>query len=315
MARVFTFSAKLFQDQNLIENEFPWFNCWPSGVPKHIDYPKFPLQEILTKTAAAFPEETAIAYGEEEISYAQLEEFSNQFANALIKLEVNLGDRVAVFLPNIPQFVIAYFGALKAGAVVTTISPLHREREIEYQLSDSGAETIVTLDSLYPIVEKVREKTQIKHAIITMLEENAYSPSHPNAMIFDQLLKNSPKTAPKTKVNPLEDLAALQYTGGTTGTAKGAMLTHSNLVSNAVSFAAWIKGTIAQETFLTALPLFHIYGMTTSMTVPISLAAKMVLMPKFEPTKALEIIQKHKVTVFCGVPTIYSALLGKPRSW
>ena len=127
------------------------------------------------------------------------------------------------------------------------------------------------------------------------------------------MLKSNPKTAPKIKVNPTEDLAALQYTGGTTGTAKGAMLTHSNLVSNALAFAAWIKGTPAQETFLTALPLFHIYGMTTSMTVPISLGAKMVLMPKFEPTKILETIQKQKVTVFCGVPTMYSALLANPE--
>ena len=115
------------------------------------------------------------------------------------------------------------------------------------------------------------------------------------------------------QLNPNEDLAALQYTGGTTGTAKGAMLTHTNLLSNALAFAAWIRGTAAQETFLTALPLFHIYGMTTSMTVPISLAAKMVLMPRFEPAKALEAIQKHKVTVFCGVPTMYPALLANPE--
>src|SRR5208283_1300177 len=104
----------------------------------------------------------------------------------------------------------------------------------------------------------------------------------------------------------------LQYTGGTTGTAKGAMLTHTNLLSNALSFAAWIKGTTAQETFLTALPLFHIYGMTTSMTVPISLAATVVLMPWFEPAKVLEAIQRSRVTVFCGVPTMYTALLAYP---
>jgi long-chain acyl-CoA synthetase len=293
-------------------NDKPWFKCWPVGVPKHIDYPKVPLQEILKKTAAAYPERTAIVCGEQEISYAKLEALSNQCANALVKLKVGRGDRVAVFLPNIPQFIIAYFGTLKANAVVTAISPLHREREVEYQLVDSGAKTIVAQDSLYPIVEKVREKTQVKHVIITRLDENAFSPSHPNAMIFDQLLQNSPKTAPKIKVNPLEDLAVLQYTGGTTGTAKGAMLTHSNLVSNTVSFATWIKGTIAKETFLTALPLFHIYGMTTSMTVPITLAAKMVLLPKFEPKTTLETIQKRKVTVFCGVPTMYSALLANP---
>ncbi len=109
---------------------------------------------------------------------------SNQFANALVKLKVDKGDRVAVFLPNIPQFIIAYFGALKAGAVVTAISPLHREREVEYQLCDSGAETIVALDSLYPIVEKVREKTQVKHVIITGLVENALSPRVPERLDF-----------------------------------------------------------------------------------------------------------------------------------
>ncbi len=286
-----------------------WFNCWPTGMPKHIEYPTVPLQEILKKTAESYPEKTAIAYGEREINYAQLEALSNQFANALIKLEVKKGDRVAVFLPNIPQFIIAYFGVLKAGATVTSISPLYREREVEYQLADSGAETIVALDSLYPIVQKVRKKTQVKHVIITGLAENAISSRVPNALIFYQLIENSLKTAPKVEVNPREDLAALQYTGGTTGTAKGAMLTHLNLLSNALAFATWIRGTEAKETFLTALPLFHIYGMTTSMTVPISLAAKMVLMSKFEPAKVLETIQQQKVTVFCGVPTMYSALL------
>ena len=132
-------------------------------------------------------------------------------------------------------------------------------------------------------------------------------------MILDQLLENSPKTAPKVKINPHEDLAALQYTGGTTGTTKGAMLTHLNLLSNALAFATWIQGKEAKETFLTALPLFHIYGMTTSMTVPISLAAKMVLLPKFEPTKVLQAIEKHRVSVFCGVPTMYQALLANPE--
>jgi long-chain acyl-CoA synthetase len=241
-----------------------------------------------------------------------LNALSNQFANSLLEMGVEKGDRVAIYLPNIPQFVIGYFGALKAGAVATAISPLHREREVEYQLKDSGAQTIVTLDSLCPIVEKVREKTQVKHVIIAGSSENAFSPKVQNALNFRQLLENSPKTAPKIRLNPRDDLAALQYTGGTTGTAKGAMLTHANLVSNALAFAAWIKSAKAQEMFLTALPLFHIYGMTTSMNVPISLAAKMVLMPKFEPAKALEAIQKHRVTVFCGVPTMYSALLANP---
>jgi len=296
-----------------MRKDTPWFNCWPAGVPKHIEYPKVPLQEILKKTAKAYPEKTAIAYSEQEISYAQLETFSNQFANSLIKLGLKKGDRVAIFLPNIPQFIIAYFGVLKAGTVVTAISPLYREREVEYQLADSGAETIVALDSLFPIVEKVSQKTRVKHVIITGSAEKAPSPRDPNALFFDQLIENSPKTAPKVKINPNEDLAALQYTGGTTGIAKGAMLTHINLLSNVLAFAAWIQGTEAKEIFLTALPLFHIYGMTTSMTVPISLAAKMVLLPKFEPSKALQTIEKHRISVFCGVPTMYQTLLACPE--
>jgi long-chain acyl-CoA synthetase len=289
---------------------------WPAEVPKNIKYPQIPLQDILHKSAENFPEKVALVYGEREITYAQLELLSNQFAHALAKLGVEKGDRVALFLPNIPQFILAYFGILKAGAVVTAISPLHRGREVEYQLCDSEAQTIIALDSLYAVVDNVWAKTKLKNVIVTRLDEaseTATIPSKPNLLDFQKLLKEAPETPLKIEINPERDLAALQYTGGTTGTAKGAMLTHTNLVSNALAFAAWIKGITAKETFLTALPLFHIYGMTTSMTVPISLAAKMVLMPRFEPAKALEAIQRYRVTVFCGVPTMYSVLLANPE--
>jgi long-chain acyl-CoA synthetase len=301
----------------LLSENKPWFNMWPADVPKSINYPAITLQGILQKTAEKYPENVAVAYSGKEISYAQLDSFSNQFANGLVKLSVKKGDRVALFLPNIPQFVISYFGVLKVGATVTTISPMHREREVEYQLNDSGAQTIVALDSLYSIIEKVRGKTKLENVIVTGLDEYGSENINPsnitNALSFQELIDTAAKKPLNKQFDPNEDLAALQYTGGTTGTAKGAMLTHTNLVSNALMFAAWIKGTEAQETFLTALPLFHIYGMTTSMTVPISLAAKMVLMPRFEPAKALETIQKQKVTVFCGVPTMYSVLVGNPE--
>ncbi len=294
-----------------------WFKMWPSNVPKSINYPDIPLHGLLQKTAKQHPEKTAIVYGERKITYAQLDLLSNKFAHALTKLKLKKGDKVAIFLPNIPQFMVAFFGVLKAGAAVTTISPMHREREVEFQLNDSGAQTIVVLDSLYPVVDKVREKTRLKNAIVAGLDEFGSVTDNlstiPNTLSFQQLLKDSPDTASKIEINPSEDLAALQYTGGTTGTAKGAMLTHTNLVSNALAFGAWIKGAVAQETFLTALPLFHIYGMTTSMTVPISLAAEMVLLPKFDPQKVLETIQKLKITVFCGVPTMYSVLLTNPE--
>jgi len=298
----------------------PWFRSWPKDVPKNLEYPKVPLHAILEKTAKEHPEKAAIAYFEGEITYRELDSLSNQFAGTLSALSVKKGDRVAVFLPNIPQFIIAYFGILKVGAVLTAISPLHKEREVAYQLNDSEAETIVALDSLYPIVKKTWQKTKLKNAVVTSLEN--YAPKiaislsrvgqKPNVYSFQELLKEKGTKPPKVNINPKEDMAALQYTGGTTGTAKGAMLTHLNLVSNAIAFAAWIKGGVAQETFLTALPLFHIYGMTTSMNVPILLAAKMVLLHRFDSTTALETIQRHKVTVFCGVPTMYSVLLANP---
>jgi long-chain acyl-CoA synthetase len=297
----------------------PWFSSWPKDVPRNLAYPKVALHEVLEKTAKEHPEKVAVAYSGRSITYAELDSLCNRFAAALAALGVKKGDRVALFLPNIPQFIIAYYGVLKAGAVLTAISPLHKEREVAYQLSDSEAETVVVLDALYPIVEKVWQKTKLKNAVVTSLEEYASKtavvsstvPQKPNVHHFQELVTEAAKP-PSVSINPRNDLAALQYTGGTTGTAKGAMLTNLNLVSNAFAFAAWIKGATAEETFLTALPLFHIYGMTTSMNVPISLAAKMVLLPKFEPAAALETIQRHRVTVFCGVPTMYSVLLANP---
>lgn len=302
--------------------EKTWFKQWPANVPKHLEYPAIPLHELLSKTAKEYPNQTAIAFVENELSYSELAALSDSFAAALAALGVKKGDCVAVFLPNVPQFIIAYYGALKAGAVLTAISPLHREREVEYQLADSQAQTIVVLDQLYPVVEAVWQKTKLKNVIVTRLEEytskEVTTPARveqkPNVYSFQDLLKRNAGAKPSNiQINPAEDLAALQYTGGTTGTAKAAMLTHTNLVANAVAFAAWIKGVVAKETFLTALPLFHIYGMTTSMNVPIALASKMVLLPRFDPAKVLETIQRHRVTVYCGSPTMYSILLSNPE--
>jgi len=300
----------------LNEESKPWFKQWPFDVPKSLNYPQVPLQEILHKTAKSFPEKTAIIYGEKQFIYSQLDTLSSRFANALATVGVKKGDRVALFLPNIPQLIIAYFGILKAGAVISAISPLHREREVEYQLNDSGSQTIIVLDTLYPIVANIREKTPLKNVIVTGLNEygseNANATAIPNTLSFKQLVEKASETLSQVQFNPAEDLAVLQYTGGTTGTAKGAMLTHKNLVSNALAFAAWIKGS-EKDVFLAALPLFHIYGMTTSMNVPISLASKMVLVPKFDPAKVLETLQRHKATVYCGSPTMYSILLANPE--
>lgn len=287
-------------------------------MPKEIVYPKISLHEILIKTAKEYPNNIAIDYLDNEITYKELNIFSDQFAIGLRKLGVKKQDPIALFLPNNPQFIIAYFGILKLGAIVTSINPLYREREVKYQLVNSGAKIIITLESLYPIIQKVSQKTKLENVILAKptwnfpsVDASEINIIHKhNILCFEKIiLENSNLTIPSIKIDPKIDLAALQYTGGTTGVVKGAMLTHFNLVSNTLMFKTWIKAKPASENFLTALPLFHIYGMTTSMTVPIASAAKMVLIPKFDPKKILHLIQSKKITVFCGVPTMYSILL------
>ena len=175
---------------------------------------------------------------------------------------------------------------------------MHREREVQHQLYDSGATTIITSATLYPIVQNIKDSTSLEHSITSGLGD----------FNFVNLLDTLSETDFKVEINPKEDLAAIQYTGGTTGTSKGAMLTHRNLVSNAYAFASMIQAT-SDDVFLTVLPLSHIYGMTTSLTVPISLAATIVLLPKFRPIEVLAAIQNNQVTVLCGVPTMYQMLL------
>jgi long-chain acyl-CoA synthetase len=307
----------------------PWFKFWPEGVPKQIEYPPIPLSDMLRQTAKEYPKNVSAVYFDKGITYKELDNAVERFATALHELGVKKSDKVALFLPNIPQFIISYYGALRIGAIETAVSPLYKEREVEHQLADSEAETAVVLDALYPIVEKVWEKTKLKRVIITSLKE--YMPyltaaigsvlkkiptlrieQKPNIHFFKELLREHPPEPPKVEINPKEDLAALQYTGGTTGTAKGAMLTHMNLVSNAVACADWLRGKNGEESFLTVLPLFHIYGMTTGMNAPIYLAGKMVMLPRFDPVSTLRAIQKHRVTVFCGAPTMYAMLLAHP---
>lgn len=311
------------------EPQKPWFKYWPEGVPKHVEYPRVPLSGLLKKTAEKYPNNTALVYFDKTIAYRELDSTTDKFAAALNSLGVKKGDKVALFLPNFPQFVIAYYGTIKLGAIVTAISPLNKEREVEHQLNDSEAQTIVVLDLLYPIVEKVWAKTQLKNVIVTGLKD--YMPKakavlgsllkkipsrmverKPNVHFFQELLAKHTGKPPEVNVDPEEDLAALQYTGGTTGTAKGAMLTHMNMVSNAVMCAAWLRGNESKETFLAVLPLFHIYGMTTGMNAPIFMAGKIVMLPTFDAVSTFKAIQKHKVTVFCGAPTLYSTLLDHP---
>jgi long-chain acyl-CoA synthetase len=279
------------------------------------------LPDLLALASREHPNKPAVSFLERKFTYAQLNSLTNSFAAGLAALGLKKGDKAAIFLPNIPQFIIAFYGILKAGGVVNAINCLYKAREVEYQVSDSDAQTIVVLDSLWPVVKEIWQKTQLRNVIIVNLDSLSSEVSK-NPLItvegltvysFEQLLvENKYQKSPQVYLDPAQDLASLQYTGGTTGKIKAAMLTHRNLVSNAITFGTWIKGKAAKEVFLVALPLSHIYGMTTSMNVPVSLAAEMVLLPRFESLKALECIEKRQVTVFCGVPAMYQTLLANP---
>ena len=298
----------------------PWSKFWPKGVPRSLSYPEVPLFDLLRNTVKKYPNNIAIIFQNNKITFKELDKLSDRFAAALSNMGVEKGDKVALFLPNVAQYIISYYGCLKAGAAVTALNPLFKERELIYQLNNSSAETIVILDSLYPMVRMAQGKTKLKRTIVTSIGEYSFKKAptfnvvrEPQVYFFQELIREYPPKPPRLEMNPYEDLAALQYTGGTTGVSKGAMLTHYNLVSNAVAFAAWLRAREGKEVFMAVLPLFHIYGMTTSMNAPISLAGVMVLIPRFDPIEVLKAIEKHGVTVFCGVPTMYIMIATHPE--
>ncbi|PFA61852.1 long-chain fatty acid--CoA ligase [Bacillus sp. AFS015802] len=311
----------------------PWLAEYPEEIPKELDLTEKPLQSYLTEAASLYGNKAAIHFMGKEISFRELHESALKFAHYLKTLGIEKGDRVAIMLPNTPQSVIAYYGTLYAGGVVVQTNPLYMEREIEYQMKDSGAKVILTLDILYPRVSKVMKNTGLEHIIVTAIKD--YLP-FPKNLIYpfiqkkqygivvkvdhrgqNHLFTEIMKTA-RAEVTPEEfdfenDLALLQYTGGTTGFPKGVMLTHKNLVANASMCDAWLyKCKKGEEKMLGILPFFHVYGMTAVLILSVMQGYKMILLPKFDPETTLKTIQKHKPTLFPGAPTIYIGLLNHP---
>ncbi|WP_263628042.1 long-chain-fatty-acid--CoA ligase [Rossellomorea aquimaris] len=313
----------------------PWLAEYPSEIPKELDLVEKPLQSYLTEAASLYGEKAAIHFMGKEMSYSQLYESALKFANYLKTLGINKGDRVAIMLPNTPQSVIAYYGILFAGGVVVQTNPLYMEREIEYQMKDSGAKVILTLDILYPRVSKVMKNTDLEHIVVTAIKD--YLPFPKNLIypfiqkkqygivvkvdhsgqnhLFTEIMKTAePEVIPEEGFDFENDLALLQYTGGTTGFPKGVMLTHKNLVANASMCDAWLyKCKKGEEKMLGILPFFHVYGMTAVLILSVMQGYKMILLPKFDPETTLKTIQKLKPTLFPGAPTIYIGLLNHPE--
>ncbi|HXX72115.1 MAG TPA: long-chain fatty acid--CoA ligase [Candidatus Acidoferrales bacterium] len=305
--------------------ENPWLSSWPKDVPQHIEYPLTSLDELLRNSAAASPKQVAINYFGSCITFKELDDLADKFGAALQSTGIEKGDRVAIYLPNVPQFVIAYYGALRAGAIVVACSPLYKEREIGHILKDSGAKVIVAWDKLYPFVRSVASETKLTGIVTTSVRD--YLPSAlrllsplkgvksypcPGAKDMKGLLDAAREPMKPVQIEPSKDLALLQYTGGTTGIPKGAMLTHSNLVANIEQVRAW--GVLRpEEVHLSVLPLFHIFGMTVAMNSPIYMRSTMVMLPDPRDIPGvIKAIEKYRPAIFCGVPTMYIALINTP---
>jgi long-chain acyl-CoA synthetase len=316
----------------------PWLRSYEEGVPAHIDIPDYPLTWLLDNAAQHYPDNTAIIYYGHKMTYAHLSKLADQFAVGLQKIGVKKGDRVAIALPNIPQYPIVFFGALRAGAVVVPTNPLYTERELSHQLNDAGATVIVMLDSFYPSVRNIRAQTALEHIIVTSpaeflppllrmlypLSQRGVKVSEPKLSATE--LKSDPtlhamqnflhahkRTAAISSLPvPVtsDDLAALQYTGGTTGLAKGAMLTHRNLLSNAMQTRYWTpKASEGTDISLCVAPFFHSYGLTVGMNFSILTASSMVLLPRFKAKDVVSAIRRYKPTLFPGIPTMYIAIM------
>ena len=310
----------------------PWVRHYDPRVPWSIDYPSLPLHRLLEQSATGHPSHTALLYFGQRISYRQLDDLANRFANALLGLGLRKGDRVALLLPNTPEYVVAYYGTLKMGGIVVPTNPLYVAREIQHQLLDSGARVIVTLTKFYPLVESVRRATMLEHVIVANIKDffppvlrwlftlfrerreghDAAVKEARDTHRFPALLRRQPPSRPEVDVLP-DDLALLQYTGGTTGVPKGAMLTHANLVANTLQACCWLPtAKEGEEVVLGALPFFHVYGMTVAMNFAVKLAASLVLMPRFEVREVLKLCSQHRPTIFPGVPTMYVAINNCP---
>jgi len=316
----------------LVRNK-PWLQTYPEEIPSSLTYPNQPVQDYLKKAADLHPEKIAIHFMGKEFTYRIIYESSLKLASYLQELGIVKGDRVAIMLPNIPQAVISYYGILMAGGIVVQTNPLYTERELEYQMKDSGAKAIITMDILFPRVTKVKHQTDLQHVIVTAIKD--FLPFPKNLLypfvqkkqygivvnvrhegsnhLLTEILKQPIKTLKDYEFDFEEDLALLQYTGGTTGFPKGVMLTHRNLVANASMCKAWLyKCKPGQEIVLGLLPFFHVYGMTTVLILSVMEAHKMVLLPKFDVETTLKTIQKQRPTLFPGAPTIYIGLLNHP---
>jgi len=310
----------------------PWLEKYDDDVPQTIDYPEVPLYHLLEESAREYPDATCTIFKGATISYREMNQITDRLAAGLADLGIQKGDRVGIFIPNSPQFVMAYFAALKIGAVVVATNPMYSPREIEHQANDSGMEAMIVMSNFYNRVKEVQPKTKIRTLIVTNIKE-ALPPL--TAFLFtllrekkggfrvhldqgdvwmqDLIAQHKPEDRPNVEVGS-EDLALFQYSGGTTGTPKAAVALHRNLVANTLQIRHWMPSAKdGEEVVLMAIPLYHVYGMVAGMNFGLAAGASLVMIPDARDIKDnLDNIQKYKTTIFPGVPTLYNAINHHP---
>ena len=301
-----------------------WFKSWPDGVPRKIDYPEVTLPQMIGEHARKMPGREAINFYGCRISYDGLEKITASFAASLSAMGVKKGDRVCLFMENCPQFIIASLGVWRAGAVAVPANPMFMEQELKHQLNDSGSKTIVLLDLLYPVLERIKKDTFLENIIITgyrdFIPSTASLPLHPSLEVPRQYYEGSVEMLPLLNgvpgqdpalLKPGRDLALLQYTAGATALPKGAMITHFNMLSNTICSALWNR---AQEggIHLAVLPLFHVTGLIHSMNMPLYTGSTIILLARFDTETVIRAIEKYRVTHWAGIATMNIALLNYP---
>ena len=285
--------------------ERPWDPFRRPGTEGEFHVPALRVHDILRETAAAHPDLLALAFYRQEITYGALWADVQRMANALRTLGLRPEDRVMLMLPNCPAYVISYYGTLLAGGIVTQVNPLYVQREIAYLAKDSGARFLIVADALYDKVRALPERSGIQRVIAARLSGQ----ETPGALSLHELLAAAPTDDPGVERRQ-EDVAVLQYTGGTTGLPKGAMLTHRNIVANTWQSVGEVPQP-GETSVLQILPLFHVFGMLV-LNMSVKHAARIVLLPRFEIDQVMAAIRDHQITDFPGVPTMYIAVLNYP---
>jgi long-chain acyl-CoA synthetase len=300
----------------------PWLRNYDFWVPEQINYPRQPLAQILSLAASHYPERPAAVFLGGQWTFREIKARVDRLATALAQLGIGKGDRVGIMLPNCPQYMVSFFAIVRLGAIVTNVNPIYTPREVEMVARDSGMRAIIALDALAPTVLGVKPQSQIEQVIATSLPEYSADPgSAPPApegtLSFSALIAGvSEVKLPRVAIDPEEDLAVLQYTGGTTGVPKGAMLTHYNLYANTIQTCVYGSYLTQRgdERYLMVIPYFHIYGQTVGLLAGTWNGATQIPIPKFDVNLLIAAFKQHQPTFFPGVPTLYISLLNHPEA-